>query len=107
MQSPEPFAGELEKCTGFLAQLSLFFASRAYASDDAWIAFFAQLLWNHALQKTHLNISYPKFLFKFKGVFKEDVSPVAAAQCLLNLKQGKCTMAHFSIDFRFLAVETE
>lgn len=67
MQSPEPFAGELEKCTGFLTQLSLFFASRAYASDDAWIAFFAQLLWDHALQKTHLNISYPKFLFKFKG----------------------------------------
>lgn len=106
MQGPEPFAGELEKCTGFLAQLSLFFASRAYASDDAWIAFFAKLLWDHALQKTHLNISYPKFLFKFKGVFKE-VSPVAAAQCLLNLKQGKRTMADFSIDFRFLAVETE
>lgn len=114
MPSPEPFTGELEKCSGFLAQVSLFFRqqNRTYASDGARIAFFVQLLrdralqWAQALLKTLPNISYLDFLTEFKSVFERDGGPSAAAQRLLNLKQGKRTMADFSVDFRILAVET-
>uniref|UniRef100_A0A3P8NYP3 DUF4939 domain-containing protein n=1 Tax=Astatotilapia calliptera TaxID=8154 RepID=A0A3P8NYP3_ASTCA len=80
MPSPEPFTGELEKCSGFLAQVSLFFPqeNRTYASDGARIAFFVQLLrdralqWAQALLKTLLNVSYLDFLTEFKGVFERD-----------------------------------
>uniref|UniRef100_A0A668RZ72 DUF4939 domain-containing protein n=1 Tax=Oreochromis aureus TaxID=47969 RepID=A0A668RZ72_OREAU len=80
MPSPELFTGELEKCSGFLAQVSLFFRqqNKTYASDDARIAFFVQLLRDHARQwaqgllKTLPNISYPEFLSEFKGVFEKD-----------------------------------
>uniref|UniRef100_A0A3Q4MT82 DUF4939 domain-containing protein n=1 Tax=Neolamprologus brichardi TaxID=32507 RepID=A0A3Q4MT82_NEOBR len=83
MPSPEPFTGELEKCLGFLAQVSLFFRqqNKTYASDNARIAFFVQLLrdrvlqWAQALLKTLPNISYPKFLSEFKGVFEKDGGP--------------------------------
>lgn len=46
MQSSEPIIRQLEKCLGFLAQVSLFFRqqNKAYASDEARIAFFVQLL---------------------------------------------------------------
>uniref|UniRef100_A0A3P9CP96 DUF4939 domain-containing protein n=1 Tax=Maylandia zebra TaxID=106582 RepID=A0A3P9CP96_9CICH len=85
MPSPEPFTGELEKCSGFLAQVSLFFPqeNRTYASDGARIAFFVQLLrdralqWAQALLKTLLNVSYLDFLTEFKGVFERDGGPSA------------------------------
>uniref|UniRef100_A0A3Q4GQM3 DUF4939 domain-containing protein n=1 Tax=Neolamprologus brichardi TaxID=32507 RepID=A0A3Q4GQM3_NEOBR len=75
MPSPELFTGELEKCSGFLAQVSLFFRqqNKTYARDDARIAFFFPLLldrvlqWAQELLKNLPNISYPEFLSEFKG----------------------------------------
>uniref|UniRef100_A0AAZ1XBZ9 DUF4939 domain-containing protein n=1 Tax=Oreochromis aureus TaxID=47969 RepID=A0AAZ1XBZ9_OREAU len=62
--SPELFHGELDKCAGFLTQLTFFS-----------ILFFVQLLrdralqWAQAVLRSHPEISYPDFLSKFKSVF--------------------------------------
>lgn len=76
------------------------------------IAFFVQLLrdrallWAQAALKANPDITYAVFLSKFKNVFEKESSAEAAALRLLNLKQGKRSMADYSIDFQILAEET-
>lgn len=114
LPAPEPFSGELSKCAGFLTQCSLVFRQqrRLFEDDGARIAFFVQLLrdrallWAQAALKAHPDITYAVFLSKFKNVFEKGSGAEAAAHQLLNLKQGKRSMADYSIDFQILAEET-
>lgn len=114
LPTPEPFTGELDKCAGFLMQCSLQFRQQQhlYASDGAKIAYFVQLLcdralrWSQVVLKSNPDISYADFLLKFRSVFDKGSSAAAAGHWLLNLKQGKRSMADYSIDFGILAEET-
>lgn len=114
LPTPEPFAGEFHKCAGFLTQITMQFRQlrRTYETDDAKIAFFVQLLrgpalnWAQAVLRTHASISYQDFLAKFKCVFERGTGADAAAHRLLNLKQGRRSMAEYSIEFWTLAEET-
>lgn len=83
-----------------------------YASEGAKIAYFVQLLrdralrWSQVVLKSNPDISYADFLLKFRSVFDKGSSAAAASHRLLNLKQGKRSMADYSIDFGILAEET-
>lgn len=112
--SPELFHGELDKCAGFLTQLTYFFRQQIhwYPGDGDKISFFVQLLrdralqWAQAVLRSHPDISYPEFLSKFKSVFDKGSEAAAAAQRLLNLKQGRRRMSDYSVDFWVLAEQT-
>ncbi|CAI5666221.1 unnamed protein product [Oreochromis niloticus] len=111
---PEPFSGEFRKTAGFLTQVTLQFKQlrRTYETDEAKIAFFVQLLrgqalnWAQAVLRTDPEITYADFLAKFKVVFERGTGAEAAAHRLLNLKQGRRSMADYSIEFWTLAEET-
>lgn len=63
------------------------------------------LEWGHAVLRGNPDLSFPVFLSRFKEVFDKGACPDAAAQRLVSLKQGKRSMADFSVDFRILAEE--
>uniref|UniRef100_A0AAZ1X0G2 CCHC-type domain-containing protein n=1 Tax=Oreochromis aureus TaxID=47969 RepID=A0AAZ1X0G2_OREAU len=114
LPAPEPFLGEFDKCGGFLTQITLQFRQlrRTYETDGAKIAFMVQLLrgqalnWAQAVLRTAPEISYEDFLTKFKSVFERGTGAEAATHRLLNLKQGRWSMADFSVEFWTLAEET-
>lgn len=51
-------------------------------------------------------IIYQAFLDNFHCVFDKGSSPDSAAHRMFTLKQGKRSVANFSVDFWILAVET-
>uniref|UniRef100_A0A3P9C5M7 ribonuclease H n=1 Tax=Maylandia zebra TaxID=106582 RepID=A0A3P9C5M7_9CICH len=114
LPSPEPFSGETEKCSGFLAQCSLIFREqrRFHNNDGAKIAFLVQMLrdralkWAQVVLNSNPEISFERFVINFKTVFNQGSGVEAAALRLLNFKQGKRSMADYSIDFWILAEET-
>lgn len=114
LPTPEPFSGEFDKCAGFLTQLGLQFRlqRRTYGSDESKIAFFVQLLrgraltWAQAVLRSDPEITYQDFHSKFKSVFERGTGAAAAAHRLLNLKQGRRSMADYSVEFWMLAEET-
>lgn len=74
--------------------------------------FFVQLLrgqalnWAQAVLRTDPKITYADFLAKSKNVFERGTGAEAAAHRLLNLKQGRLSMADYLIEFWTLAEET-
>uniref|UniRef100_A0A669EWQ3 Retrotransposon gag domain-containing protein n=1 Tax=Oreochromis niloticus TaxID=8128 RepID=A0A669EWQ3_ORENI len=110
---PEKFSGDLDKCGGFLTQCALIFwqQTHAYATDCAKIALIVQLLtgrafkWAQAVLGTNPNVSYPEVLAKFKCVFDKGSSPETAAHRMFSLKQGRRSVADFSVEFWTLAEE--
>uniref|UniRef100_A0AAX7TP33 DUF4939 domain-containing protein n=1 Tax=Astatotilapia calliptera TaxID=8154 RepID=A0AAX7TP33_ASTCA len=80
LPSPEPFTGETEKCSGFLAQCSLIFCEqrRFHNNDGAKIAFFVQMLRDRALKWAQVvlnsdpEISFERFVASFKTVFNRE-----------------------------------
>lgn len=65
------------------------------------------LTWAQAQLQANPEITYADFLSKFKAVFDKGSSTEAAGHRLLNLKQGKRSMADFSVDFWTLAAQTK
>lgn len=110
---PEKFGGDLDKCRGFLIQCSLMFRqqTQAYASDITKITFMVELLtgralqWAQAVLSAQPSISYSNFLSKFRCVFDKGSNPDSAAHRLFALKQGRRTVADFSVDFWILSEE--
>ncbi|CAI5690006.1 unnamed protein product [Oreochromis niloticus] len=84
-----------------------------FASDGVKIAFLIQLLhdraltWAQALLQASPGISYDDFLVRFKGVFDKGSSVEDAGHRLINQKQGRRSMANYSIDFWTLAVQAK
>lgn len=86
---------------------------QVFCSDRVKTAYFIQLLrdrvltWAQAqLQASH-KITYADFLSKFMAVFNKGLSAEDAGHRLLNLKQGKCSMANFSSNFWTLAAQAK
>lgn len=112
---PETFSGEMGKCGGFLMQCSLQFRQlpHVFSSDGVKIAYFIQLLrdraltWAQAQLQANPEITFADFLSKFQVVFDKGSSAEAAGHRLLNLKQGKHSMADYSVDFWTLATQTK
>uniref|UniRef100_A0AAX7UY08 DUF4939 domain-containing protein n=1 Tax=Astatotilapia calliptera TaxID=8154 RepID=A0AAX7UY08_ASTCA len=80
LPSPEPFSGETEKCSGFLAQCSLIFREqrRFHNNDGAKIAFLVQMLrdralkWAQVVLNSNPEISFERFVINFKTVFNQE-----------------------------------
>lgn len=64
------------------------------------------LKWAQAVLNGRPGISYVDFLSKFWSVFDKGSRKDAAAHRMFNLRQGKRSVADFSIDFWILAKET-
>ncbi|CAI5651351.1 unnamed protein product [Oreochromis niloticus] len=115
LPTPKAFSGEIDKCAGFLTQCALQFCQQpqAFSNDGAKIAYIVQLLqdraliWAQAVLHANPDITYSHFLDKFKGVFDRKSTTLTAGQRLLALKQGKRSVADFSIDFFTLAEQTK
>lgn len=59
-----------------------------------------------AVLRTDSEITYQDFLAKFKSVLEKRTGADAADHQLLNLKQGRWSMADYSVKFWTLAEET-
>lgn len=64
------------------------------------------LKWAQAVFSANPQINYQTFLDNFHCVFDKGSSPDSAAHRMFTLKQGKRSVADFSVDFWILAVET-
>uniref|UniRef100_A0A3B3D0F0 CCHC-type domain-containing protein n=1 Tax=Oryzias melastigma TaxID=30732 RepID=A0A3B3D0F0_ORYME len=94
---PEAFHGDVEACGGFLFKITLIINSlRGKALQWAQAYLFA-----HPISV----LTYDHFQTEFKLVFDQPRKEDEATRRLLNLKQGKRTVADHVIDFRILAVE--
>lgn len=113
LPTPELFSGDVGKCAGFLMQCSLQFRQRphAFSNDGSKISYFVQLLrdraltWAQAVLSASPEITYDEFLSLFRSVFDKGSTAAAAGLRLMNLKQGKRSMADFSVDFWTLATQ--
>lgn len=113
--TPEPYAGDLKKCKGFLLQCSLVFARqhRTFHSDGAKVSYIIGLLRDRALEwaeaflgksGAHM-VSFEEFVGEFKKVFAHPNVEADAAKRLLSLRQGQRSVADYSIEFRILGTE--
>lgn len=114
LPTPEKFDGELRKSRGFLTQCSLVFRQQpcAFAADSAKIAYLVQLMtgralqWAQAVLSTQPSVSYDVFLSKFRCVFDKGASSDTAGHHMFSLKQGRRSVADFSVEFWILAEES-
>uniref|UniRef100_A0A3Q3Q9N9 DUF4939 domain-containing protein n=1 Tax=Monopterus albus TaxID=43700 RepID=A0A3Q3Q9N9_MONAL len=60
---PEPFYGDLDKCRGFIIQLSMMFeqSPHAFALPQSKIFYIINLLWGQALAWAEAKTSHPTF----------------------------------------------
>uniref|UniRef100_A0A3P8RGE7 CCHC-type domain-containing protein n=1 Tax=Astatotilapia calliptera TaxID=8154 RepID=A0A3P8RGE7_ASTCA len=114
LPAPKKFDGELGRSRGFLTQCSLVFRQQpcAFASDSTKIAYLVQLMtgralqWAQAVLNTQPSVSYDVFLSKFRCVFDKGASSDAAGHRMFSLKQGRRSVADFSVEFWILAEES-
>lgn len=116
MPTPEAYAGDTEKCRGFLMQCLNVFTHRAaaFSSDSARIAYMVGLLRGRALEWAEARLcggattpaSFGEFLAEFKAVFDHASRLSEAANRLNALRQGRRAVTEYAIDFRTLAVES-
>lgn len=112
---PEPYAGDLGICSGFLLQVELAFgrSPRTFINDTSRISFLVGKLRGRALRWAEaylasnplLNCCYDDFLDAFKKTFAHPISEGSTALRLLSLCQGRRSIADYLIDFRTAAVE--
>lgn len=98
---------------GFLFQCTLFFSrsSLAFPTDAAKISHFVGLLSGRALAWAEAYLSFnpiqscdfDDFLEEFKATFSPPVSEDDAAQKLVALCQGRCSVAEYLVEFRTVA----
>lgn len=112
---PEPFSGNPEGCSGFLLQCELAFgrSPRSFVSDSVRVSYIVGKLRDRALKWAEAYLlrhplptcPYDVFLSDFKKTFAHPTSVCSSAQKLLNLRQGRRSVADFLIDFRIAAAE--
>lgn len=113
---PEPFSGEISKSRGFLLQCALAFerAPSHFSSDANKISYSIALLRDRALQWANASfkqnslttLTYREFCTQFELTFCPSMGEEEVAKRLSGLKQGKRSVAEFSVDFRILAAES-
>ena len=116
MPTPEAYAGDTEKCRGFMMQCLNVFTHRpmSFASSGVRISYVVGLLRGRALEWAEARLcggmtapsSYSEFMSEFKAVFDHPSRLSEAANRLNELRQGRRSVADYAIDFRTLAVES-
>uniref|UniRef100_A0A8C6LIY6 CCHC-type domain-containing protein n=1 Tax=Nothobranchius furzeri TaxID=105023 RepID=A0A8C6LIY6_NOTFU len=110
---PEIFDGNREVCRGFLLQCQLAFqrSPESFYTDDIKISHIIGLLRGKALRwaevksrnPSFLKSSLDEFLADFKMPFDKPESAADVVRQIWSLRQGKLSIAEFSIEFRTLA----
>ncbi|KAL0204538.1 hypothetical protein M9458_002556, partial [Cirrhinus mrigala] len=110
---PAPFAGEAERCSGFLLQVSLYMEIQAsqFPTERAKVAFVISLLADRALSWAEAlwNIRHPRlnelatFLEYIKEVFSQTTSCRSVHEQLLQITQSNLSVQEYAIKFRTLA----
>ncbi len=111
--APEHYDDDLGSCRAFLVQCSLVFEQQPhmYASDCSRICYLIGLLteaaraWGAVVweKSSAVCFSYGAFTQEMCKVFDHPVRGKDAAQRLLSLRQGSCSVAEFAVEFRTLA----
>uniref|UniRef100_A0A3B5KXT1 CCHC-type domain-containing protein n=1 Tax=Xiphophorus couchianus TaxID=32473 RepID=A0A3B5KXT1_9TELE len=110
---PERFSGEVSKCRGFLFQCTIIFnhSPQSFLHDGRKISFILSHLSGKALEwaearfpnSADYGYSFDDFLDEFKQAFNQDTDKTSDSRSLLELKQGRRSVAEFAIDFRIKA----
>uniref|UniRef100_A0A3Q3AJP0 Ty3 transposon capsid-like protein domain-containing protein n=1 Tax=Kryptolebias marmoratus TaxID=37003 RepID=A0A3Q3AJP0_KRYMA len=115
LKPAECFDGDTDRCGGFLLQCNFAFARSPslFVSHASKIIYIVSVLKGRALRwaQAFLN-SHPietllsqRFIQEFLQVFDHPFQHEEAAKRLLNLRQGRRSVADFSVNFRITAVE--
>ena len=113
---PKPFAGEFDRCRGFLGQCDLLFRHQAsrFRSDGARVALIMSSLTDRALdwavatvgRDPRMSTNLPLFLAGFRHVFDHPTAGADAAGRLHLIRQGGRGIADYTLEFRTLAAES-
>lgn len=116
LQLPNRYEGQPGKCKNFLAQCEIFFRAQPsrFQNEDSRICFILSLLagaaldWVGPLIRANSAVvnSLGSLMNELISVFDHNVSGQDAATRLMNLSQGRRSVAEFSITFRSLASST-
>ena len=116
LPAPERYSGDPKGCRGFLIQCRLSFDLQpaAYPTEHSRVAYVITLLtgralaWATALYESNspVCLSFSSFSEEMLKVFSPEVSGRAAANKLLQLRQGRQSAADYAIQFRTLAAES-
>ncbi|XDV31031.1 hypothetical protein PO909_033808 [Leuciscus waleckii] len=112
---PESYASEPNFCRAFLTRCSMHFSlqPRTFETEESKVAFVLTLLtgraalWGTAVweNKDQCCASFHALAAEMRRVFDRAVAGKEAARRLADLKQGDCSVADYSIEFRTLAAE--
>uniref|UniRef100_A0A3Q2YAJ9 ribonuclease H n=1 Tax=Hippocampus comes TaxID=109280 RepID=A0A3Q2YAJ9_HIPCM len=113
---PPRYGGEHGQCGHFLHQCSFVFDQQpsVYVNDNAKVAYVMSLLTGQAASwaisvseaQPNLRSSFPDFVTALRRVFHHPVRGREAEGRLLELRQGKQSVADYSIEFRILAAQS-
>ena len=113
---PEPYAGEIGGCRGFLLRCALVFDQQpiSYPSDRAKVAYTINLLrgraakWATAVwdRDSPLFTSYARFSQELRRIFDFPVEGPECTKRLFSLTQSSRSVAEYSIEFRTVAAES-
>ena len=113
---PKPYAGEFDRCRGFLGQCELLFChqSSRFRSDGARVALIMSSLTDRALdwavaavgRDPRMSSDLPLFLEEFRRVFDHPTSGADSAGRLHSIKQGGRSIADYTLEFRTLAADS-
>ena len=116
LSPPHSYAGEFDRCRGFLGQCELLFTHQAsrYRTDGARVALIMSSLAGRALdwavaavgRNPRLSSCLPDFLEEFRRVFDHPSQGADAAGRLHSLQQGSRGVADYTLEFRTLAAES-
>lgn len=116
VQLPNRYDGQPDKCRNFLAQCEICFRAQPsrYGTEDSRICFILSLLGGKALDwvgplirnNSEIVNSLDKLRSELISVFDHSLTEQEAATRLMNLTQGKNSVAEFSILFRSVASST-
>ena len=116
VSAPERFGGESEGCRGFLAQCSFVFSLQpsSFPSEVSRVGYVITLLKGRALQwanalwerQSEVCFNFKLFSEEMKRIFDHPAQGRDVATRLLNLRQGRGSVAEYTLEFRVLAAET-
>ena len=112
---PKPFAGEFDRCRGFLGQCELLFCHQAsrFRSDGARVTLIMSSLTDRALdwavaavgREPRMSTNLPLFLEEFQRVFDHPTAGADVAGYLHSIRQGGRGIADYTLEFRTLAAD--
>ncbi|MEE6499646.1 hypothetical protein FKM82_003525 [Ascaphus truei] len=110
--APKPYAGDPHACRGFL-KIQFEMAPQQYSTGRKKVAYACSLLTGKALAspiwelRPDITHDYAAFRRDFRQVFDTPAHQETASDSLLELSQGRYSVAQYALEFRTIAAETQ